>query len=85
METHPRQALAPEDGAELVRLLNEVMKISRRTTIEDLYLHYRDGDGWRVSMSNVEEGAKTWISAEGPWAGLLDALSAAVARYARNS
>jgi hypothetical protein len=77
-------ALTEQEGAELVRLLNEVIKISRRTTIEDLYLHYRDGDGWRVSISNIEEGAKTWISAEGPGAGLLDALRAAVARYARN-
>jgi hypothetical protein len=32
----------------------------------------------RTPKNSNEEGEKTWISADGPWAGLLDALSAAL-------
>jgi len=60
-------------------VLNDAMTAARRATgINDLYLHYRDGDGWRVRFNSNPVGAKEWISTAGPWEPLLAALDAAV-------
>lgn len=78
MKTSAPHVFTTQDGEKLIALLNEVCEIARRSLTIDLYLHYRDGDGWRARFNSNEEGAKTWISATGPWAGLLDALRAEV-------
>jgi hypothetical protein len=52
--------------SELAELLNLDIGTAHATTEE------------RTPKNSNEEGEKTWISADGPWAGLLDALSAAL-------
>ncbi|HXG86733.1 MAG TPA: hypothetical protein VNJ02_00240 [Vicinamibacterales bacterium] len=89
MEIPELRLLTDDDGVALVRLLNEAMTAARRASgINDLYLHYRDGDGWRVRFNSNPEGAKEWISTTGPWGPLLAALDAEVGpireQFARN-
>ena len=71
--------LTKEDGAEFVLLMNEASEISQRTVaFDDLYLHYRVGVGWRARFLTNEAGTKNWISDDGPWTGLVDAVRAQV-------
>ena len=72
--------LTVQDGTELRRLLNDVAEMADRMVgINDLYLHYRDGSGWRVLFSSNPDGVKQWVNADGPWGGLLDAMRAEIA------
>jgi len=73
----PIEVLTDKDGEQLVALLNDAARVARQTTgFNDLYLHYRDGEGWRVRLMANPAGATQWVSADGPWAGFLDALRA---------
>jgi hypothetical protein len=75
----PSALLIESHGAELIRLLNEAMQLAGRTIgWNDLFLHYRDGEGWRARLDSNEEGTQEWIAAPGPWAGLIVALNDAV-------
>jgi hypothetical protein len=76
-----------EDGEELAGLINQVIEISSRTLIADLYLHYRDGSGWRARIGG--SSAADWVSADGPWtetvvAALEDELRPIRAQLAKN-
>ena len=69
--------LTPEDGAALDRALNEVAELASRSLIHtDLFLHYRNGKGWRAWFGGNHdlERAQAWVAEDGPRAGLLDAL-----------
>jgi len=57
-------------------VINEVAEIMKRSLAVDVYLHYREGRGWRVRLLGHPQ---EWISIDGPWTGLLDALRAEAA------
>jgi hypothetical protein len=70
--------LTPEDGVALDRALNEVADLASKSLVHtDLYLHYRTNKGWRAWFGggHDQEGRQAWVAVDGPWTGLLDALS----------
>jgi hypothetical protein len=83
METS--NTLSEHDGAELVRLLNELVAIvASRAVASDVYLHHHvggtDPEGWRVHAARFGDGDKRleWMVSPGNMTGLLDAVRAEI-------
>jgi hypothetical protein len=78
--------LTEQDGAELVRLLNELTTLAQYRSFDNvLYVHChvgtpdKDDDGWRVKVFGLDDAPQEWVSSLGARSGLLHALRAEVA------
>jgi hypothetical protein len=77
--------LTEQDGAEMVRLLNELTTLAQyRSFANDVYVHCHvgtdtDEDGWRVKVFGLGDAPQEWVSSVGAKKGFLDALREEVA------
>ena len=63
----PLTELSYEDGQELVNALNEISTLLRRTIDGGLYVHYRDGHGWRAEFGTGSIAPTTLDDPKASW------------------